>query len=105
MEFYLIRVREARNHENYRIYVSVTAMKTKILSLNIGGPAEMKWGEKSLVSSMLKHPVPGPLEVRRDGIEENSFANSNAHGNADSILYIYGMKSAREFAALLGLPD
>lgn len=80
-------------------------LEAKILSLNIGGPAEMKWGEKSLFSSMLKHPVPGPLVVRVDGIEGNSFSNPAAHGHADSILYIYGMKSAREFASALGLKD
>jgi MOSC domain-containing protein YiiM len=80
-------------------------MSHKILSLNIGDPAPMDWNGKSVLSSMLKHPVPGPLIVHRDRIEGNTFANPKAHGAIDNVLYAFGMKSALEYAALLGLTN
>jgi MOSC domain-containing protein YiiM len=78
-------------------------MVSKILSLNIGHPAAMEWNGKSIVSSMLKQPTIGPLVVHQDKIEGNSFANPEFHGAIHSVLYAFGMKSALEFAKLLGL--
>ncbi len=75
----------------------------KILSLNIGDPAQMEWSGKSVLSSMLKTPVPGPLIVHQDRIEGNTFANPKAHGAIDNVLYAFGMKSALEYVAMLGL--
>lgn len=77
-------------------------MEAKILSLNIGHPAPMEWNGKSIVSSMLKHPVPGPLVVSETAIEGNSFANPNFHGTNDSVLYAYGMASALAFISQIG---
>lgn len=74
----------------------------KILSLNIGVPAEMDWNGKSIRSSMHKHPVPGPLVVHKDHIEGNTFANPAAHGTLDFLLYAYGMPSALSFVKRLG---
>ncbi|MGZ3695146.1 MAG: MOSC domain-containing protein [Bdellovibrionota bacterium] len=76
-------------------------MKSKILSLNIGHPAPMEWNGKSIVSSMLKHPVPGPLVVHRDHIQGNSFAHPEFHGTLDFLLYIYGLPSIASFLRTL----
>ena len=78
-------------------------MSANILSLNIGGPAEMKWQGKSILSSMLKHPVRGPLVVHLDRVEGNSFASPQVHGSTDAILYAFGLSSAEKFAHQLGL--
>jgi MOSC domain-containing protein YiiM len=77
-------------------------MTAKILSLNIGQPAPMEWQGKSIVSSMLKHPVPGPLKVELDHIEGNTFSSPQFHGMIANVLYAYGMTSALEFMKLLG---
>jgi MOSC domain-containing protein YiiM len=77
-------------------------MKAKILSLNIGGPAPMEWEGKSVLSSMKKESVTGPLVVHEDRIEGNSFANPNYHGTPDSVLYAFGMDSAEIFMKVLG---
>jgi MOSC domain-containing protein YiiM len=78
-------------------------LKAKILSLNIGHPAPMEWKGKSINSSMLKHPVPGPLVVHVDHIEGNTFADPQFHGTLDFLLYVYGMPSLLSFAHKLGL--
>lgn len=78
-------------------------MVHKILSLNIGHPAPMEWKGKSIVSSMKKFRVPGPIKVHSEYIEDNSFAQPEFHGAPHSVLYAYGMTSALEFTKLLGL--
>jgi MOSC domain-containing protein YiiM len=78
-------------------------MQAKILSLNCGTPTPLEWNGKSVSSSMLHHPVPGPLLVHKDHIEGNSFGSPHVHGLEHSVLYAYGMKSALEFVKLLGL--
>ncbi len=80
-------------------------MKAKILSLNIGHPKEMPWQGKSIISSMEKHSVPGPLVVHFDHIEGNSFANPNFHGTNDSLLYAYGLTSIQKFIDILGVKE
>lgn len=78
-------------------------MKASILSLNIGDPAPMEWEGKSVVSSMHRHPVPGPLVVHKTHIEGNTFGAPQLHGLEHAVLYAYGMKSALEFVKRLGL--
>lgn len=65
----------------------------------------MEWGDKSVTSSMLKHPIAGPLIVHADRIEGNVFANPQAHGTVDSVLYAFGMKSILHYMAQLGRTD
>lgn len=77
-------------------------MRARILSLNIGTPTPMEWGEKSILSSMKKSPVPGPLVVHLDRIEGNSFAQPQFHGTPDAVLYAFGLRSAAEFMKELG---
>ena len=78
-------------------------MIAKILSFNIGGPKEIEWNGKTINSSMHKLPVSGPLVVYKDRIEGNIFTSPEFHGTLESVLYIYGMKSAQKFAERLGL--
>jgi MOSC domain-containing protein YiiM len=76
-------------------------MISKILSLNCGHPAPMEWEGKSIISSMLRHPVPGPLIVHKTHIEGNSFNAPQLHGLEHAVLYAFGMKSAMSFMKLL----
>lgn len=77
-------------------------ISAKILSLNVSHPKEMAWQGKTIISSMLKNPVPGPLVVSLTQIEGDSFNQPEYHGTVDSVLYAYGVKSAMMFMKLLG---
>lgn len=77
-------------------------MQARILSLNIGGPEKMEWNGRSVVSSMRKSPIAGPLVVHEDRIEGNTFASPQLHGEIDSILYAFGMTSILKVMRLLG---
>src|SRR6185312_1348714 len=78
-----------------------TVAPAKILSLNVGEPADMPWNGRSIRSSMLKKPVKS-LIVNLKNIEGDSFASPEYHGTPDSVLYGFGMKSILKFLALLG---
>ncbi len=62
----------------------------------------MEWRGKSVVSSMLRHPVAGPLVVHRDHIEGNFFQAPQVHGLEFAVLYAYGVTSALTLMKLLG---
>lgn len=79
------------------------SLSAKILSLNIGTPAQIHWRGRQTLTSMRKQAVAGPLVVHPDHIEGNSFANPQSHGTMHSVLYAYGLASALEFAQGLGL--
>jgi MOSC domain-containing protein YiiM len=49
--------------------------------------------------------VPGPLVVHEDRVEGNSFASPAYHGTIDSVLYVFGMKSAKIYMQELGGGD
>lgn len=80
-------------------------MDAKILSLNSSEPTTVEWEGKSVLSSIVRRPVPGPLVVHRDHIEGNSYGVPKIHGVEHSVLYAYGLASAREFARRIGLDD
>jgi MOSC domain-containing protein YiiM len=63
----------------------------------------MKWNGESVLSSMVKRSVPGPLVVHPEHIEGNSFGLPTVHGNPDAVLYAFGMKSAQAYADALGI--
>ena len=77
-------------------------MIAKIVSLNLATPAPMEWEGKSIISSMLRHSVPGPLQVHKTHVEGNSFKDPHLHGVEHAVLYAYVIKSALTFMKLLG---
>ena len=76
--------------------------EAKIISLNSGHPENMEWKDRAVVSSMRRHSVEGPLVVHEMSIEGNSFASPEYHGREFSVLYAFGMTSAKKYLQLLG---
>src|SRR5438874_1267699 len=65
--------RRTRWLDNLRAELSIEQVTANILSLNVGVPQKMEWNGRSIVSSMFKQPVPGPLVVGPLSIEGDSF--------------------------------
>lgn len=80
-------------------------MISTVLSLNLGEPSTLAWNGQSVVSSMRRRPVAGPLHVTETGVAGNSFAAPHLHGDRNSVLYVYGLPSAQSFTAQLGRPQ
>lgn len=57
----------------------------------------MEWQGKSIVSSMHKLPVAGPLVVNKLTIDGDSFQQPKYHGKPHSVLYMLGVPSAEIF--------
>ena len=80
-------------------------MNCKILSLNVGGPEKMTWLGRSVLSSMNKKPISGPLLVTEKSVNEDFFASQEHHGTVDSILYAFGFKSIQKYLAELSIQN
>lgn len=78
-------------------------MEARILSLNSGMPESLEFEGRTLLTSIRRTAVPGPLVVHRDHIEGNAHGLPNVHGVEHSVLYAYELTSAQEFADRLGL--
>lgn len=77
-------------------------MEARIVSLNGGQPESLEWEGKTVLTSIRRARVPGPLLVHRDRIEGNSYGLPTVHGVEHSVLYAYGLTSAAEFARKMG---
>ncbi len=78
-------------------------MESKILSLNLGTPQPIEFGVQTILTSMNKKSVPGPLNVQMTSIDGNTFAAPQFHGTPEAVLYIYGMSSIQKFLDRLGV--
>jgi MOSC domain-containing protein YiiM len=78
-------------------------MKARILSLNVGQPAEIRWRGKNVVSSMHKTPVDGSLLVSKRRVKGDRFADEELHGTPDRVLYALGVKQIEGYVRALGL--
>lgn len=65
----------------------------------------MVWGEKKIVSSMHKKPIPGPLVIHSNSIDGDSFKSPQFHGTPDSVLYAMSVASMRPLMQALGRGD
>jgi MOSC domain-containing protein YiiM len=78
-------------------------LRTKVISLNAGGPETLEWNGQSAVTSMRKRQIQGDLNVLLGGVEGDSFANGKLHGLSHSAVYIYGLSSIRDYLSRLAL--
>ncbi len=60
-----------------------------VLSVQVGGPQAHSWLGREVVTSIFKHPVAGPVRVRRHNLEGDDQADRKSHGGADKAVYAY----------------
>ena len=61
----------------------------KLVSINVGLPREVQWHGKTVLTSIFKAPVAGPVKVGRLNLEGDRQSDLNAHGGADKAVYVY----------------
>jgi MOSC domain-containing protein YiiM len=61
----------------------------KILSLNVGKPRTVPYGEGEATTSIFKSPVPGPLLLRRLNLDGDAQADLRVHGGRNKAVYAY----------------
>src|SRR5258707_1815367 len=61
----------------------------KLVSINVGLPREVQWHGKTVLTSIFKAPVAGPVKVGRLNLEGDRQSDLNVHGGADKAVYVY----------------
>ena len=61
----------------------------RLVSINVGRPREVTWHGKTVLTSIWKEPVSGPVRVSTLNLEGDRQADLSVHGGADKAVYAY----------------
>jgi MOSC domain-containing protein YiiM len=61
----------------------------KVVSINVGLPREVQWHGKTVLTSIFKAPVSGPVRMKRLNLEGDQQSDLSVHGGADKAVYAY----------------
>jgi MOSC domain-containing protein YiiM len=61
----------------------------EILSIQVGLPKSVRYGDKEIMTGIFKEPVQGPVMLRRLSLEGDGQADLRVHGGVDKALYAY----------------
>ena len=61
----------------------------KILSTNVGRPAEHQFEGKSIQTSMIRHSI-SEIKISKTQVIGDEFLSPNMHGTPDTVVYAYG---------------
>jgi MOSC domain-containing protein YiiM len=64
----------------------------KILSVNVGVPREVLFGEEIVTTGIFKEPVEGPVKLRKLNLDGDKQADLTVHGGEDKAVYAYPME-------------
>jgi MOSC domain-containing protein YiiM len=73
-----------------------------VLSVQVGGPQTYAWLGREIVTSIVKHPVAGPVAVRRHNLEGDDQSDRKNHGGADKAVYAYAREDEDWWESELG---
>lgn len=61
----------------------------KVISINVGMPKEVIWHGRTVLTSIFKEPVIGPVRVNTLNIEGDKQADLTVHGGVNKAVYTY----------------
>jgi len=64
----------------------------KVVSVNVGLPREVAWNGGSVMTSIFKHPVRGPVRVRRLNLIGDKQSDLSVHGGPFKAVYAYPLE-------------
>lgn len=73
-----------------------------VLSVQVGGPRTWRWLGREVVTSIVKHPVAGPVRVRHHNLEGDDQSDRKSHGGADKAVYAYAREDEDWWESELG---
>ncbi|WP_019930776.1 MOSC and FAD-binding oxidoreductase domain-containing protein [Nocardia sp. BMG111209] len=77
----------------------------RLVSVNVGMPADVQWRGQRVHTGIWKSPVPGPVMVRRLNIDGDGQGDLAGHGGEMRAVMVYQLASYRHWAAELGRDD
>ncbi|WP_375430726.1 MOSC domain-containing protein [uncultured Friedmanniella sp.] len=75
-----------------------------VQSVHVGGPKTYEWLGRTLVSSIFKDEVTGPVAVRGHNLEGDDQSDRKSHGGADKAVYAYAREDEDWWESQLGRP-
>lgn len=75
-----------------------------VLSVNVGRPAELRTPKRVVSSSIVKHPVAGPVAARGVNLEGDEQADKANHGDISKAVYAYAREDAAWWEVVVGRP-
>ncbi|MCX9189895.1 hypothetical protein C3Y87_00355 [Carbonactinospora thermoautotrophica] len=73
-----------------------------VRSVNVGGPQEVTWLGRPVVTGIFKRPVEGRVRVRRHNLEGDGQADLEKHGGEYKAVYAYAREDLDFWAGELG---
>ena len=80
----------------------MTATRSTVLSVNVGGIRQFDYHGRPAVSAIWKSPVMDPVAARGVNLEGDDQADREAHGGPDKAVYAYAIEDTRWWAEELG---
>ncbi|HTU75666.1 MAG TPA: MOSC and FAD-binding oxidoreductase domain-containing protein [Trebonia sp.] len=77
----------------------------KLLSVNVGMPKDVSWQGRTVRTGAWKHPVDGPVMVRRLNIDGDGQGDLAGHGGEMRAVLVYQASSYRHWQRHLGRDD
>lgn len=79
-------------------------MGGRLVSVNVGAPAPLTAGRRTVESGIIKRPVSGRVRVEGVNIAGDRQADLSVHGGPDKAVYSYAVEDYRWWSAGLGVP-
>ncbi len=73
-----------------------------VLSVQVGRPRSYTWLGRSVVSSIFKDPVSGPVQLRHSNLTGDEQADQDNHGGLDKAVYAYAREDEDWWQTELG---
>jgi ferredoxin-NADP reductase/MOSC domain-containing protein YiiM len=80
-------------------------MTPAVLSVNVGMPENHPWQGKTVFTGAWKHPVSGPVMVRRLNIDGDGQGDKQGHGGEQRAVLVYQIQSYRHWEQHFGRDD
>jgi MOSC domain-containing protein YiiM len=61
----------------------------RVLSVNAGLPQEVEWNGRTVLTSIFKESVAGPVAVRRENLDGDRQSDLSVHGGPTRAVYVY----------------
>lgn len=77
----------------------------KLVSVNVGMPADVEWRGRTVHTGIYKNPVPGSVMVRRLNIDGDGQGDLAGHGGEQRAVMVYQTESYDYWSRVLGRDD
>jgi len=95
---------DSRGARTGRVLAFARMASGLVLSVNVGRPTELRTPKRVVLSSIVKHPISGPVTARGVNLEGDEQADKANHGDFSKAVYAYAREDAAWWEEVIGRP-